>query len=114
MPATRQGTGSNGSKTCGARRSANGATARRICHGARWGAGEIAICRATYADATRKSCGACALPRDAVIGFPAHGAWRRVEAATAARAVPVGQSSAFHDHRTMAEVIAAETEIEAA
>ena len=48
-------------------------------------------------------------PRDAVIGFPAHGAWRQVEAATAARDVPVGQSWAFHDHRTMAEVIAAET-----
>jgi hypothetical protein len=43
-----------------------------------------------------------------VIGFPAHGAWRQVEAATAARDVPVGDSWAFRDHRTMAEVIAQE------
>src|SRR3979490_3426771 len=35
----------------------------------------IAICPATYSDATCKSCGACARARDAVIGFPAHGAW---------------------------------------
>ncbi len=69
----------------------------------------IAVCPATYSDATCKSCGACARPRDAVIGFLAHGAWRRVEAATAARDVPVGESWAFHDHRTMAEIIAAET-----
>jgi hypothetical protein len=68
----------------------------------------IAICPATYTDATCKSCGACAEPRDAVIGFPAHGAWRMVEKAIAARDVPVGQSWAFHDHRTMAEIIAAE------
>jgi hypothetical protein len=74
-------------------------------------AGErMAICPATYSDATCKTCGACARIRDAVIGFPAHGAWRKVEAATAARDVPVGQSWAFHDHRTMAEVIAAETQ----
>jgi hypothetical protein len=46
----------------------------------------------------------------AVIGFPAHGAWRQVEKATAARDVPVGHSWAFRDHRTMAEVIAAETQ----
>jgi len=44
----------------------------------------IAICPATYSDATCKTCGACARVRDAMIGFPAHGAWRRVEAATAA------------------------------
>ena len=67
----------------------------------------IAVCPATYSDATCKTCGACARPRDAVIGFPADGAWRLVEAATAARDVPVGQSRAFHDYRTMAEVIAA-------
>ena len=47
----------------------------------------IAVCPATYSDATCKSCGACAHARDAVIGFPAHGAWRQVEAATAARDV---------------------------
>jgi len=69
----------------------------------------IAICPATYTDATCKSCGACARPRDAVIGFPAHGAWRRVQAAIAARDVPPGQRWAFTDHRTMAEVLDDET-----
>ncbi len=68
----------------------------------------IATCPATYNDATCKSCGACAHARDAVIGFPAHGAWRQVEAATAARDVSVGDSWAFRDHRTVAEVIADE------
>jgi hypothetical protein len=38
----------------------------------------------------------------------AHGAWRLVEAAMAAKEVPAGQSWVFRDHRTMAEVIAAE------
>jgi len=66
----------------------------------------IAICPATYSDTTRKSCGACARVRDAVIGFPAHGAWRQVEAATAARDVAVGEPWIFPEHRTMAEVIA--------
>ena len=69
----------------------------------------IAICSATYSDATCKTCGACALVRDAVIGFPAHGAWRQVEAAMAARDVSAGESWAFREHRTMAEVIAGET-----
>jgi hypothetical protein len=69
----------------------------------------IAICPAKYSDATCKTCGACARTRDAVIGFPAHGAWRQVEAAMAARDVPAGQSWVFHEHRTMAEVIAEET-----
>jgi hypothetical protein len=59
---------------------------------------------ATYSDATCKNCGACARSRDAVIGFPAHGAWRQVEAATAARAMPDGDSWAFRDHCTMAEI----------
>jgi hypothetical protein len=68
----------------------------------------IAICPATYSDATCKSCGACARVRDAVIGFPAHSAWRVVEKATAARDVPPGESWAFSEHRTMAEVIAEE------
>ncbi|MGA8756873.1 MAG: hypothetical protein WB611_11185, partial [Stellaceae bacterium] len=70
----------------------------------------IAICPATYSDATCKSCCICARIRDAVIGFPAHGAWRKVEAATAARDVPVGHSWAFREHRTMAEIIAAQTQ----
>jgi hypothetical protein len=52
----------------------------------------IAICPATYSDATCESCGACSRVRDAVIGFPAHGAWRQVEAAMAARNVPAGES----------------------
>ena len=52
----------------------------------------------------------CARVRDAVIGFPAHGAWRKVEKGTAARDVPVGDSWAFRDHRTMAEISAAETQ----
>lgn len=72
------------------------------------GGRRIAICPATYTDATCKSCGACAGPRDAIIGFSAHGAWRLVEKATAARDVPPGDSWAFRDHRTMAEVIAEE------
>jgi hypothetical protein len=69
----------------------------------------IAICPATYSDATCKSCGACARVRDAVIGFPAQGAWRQVEAAMAARDVPAGESWAFPGHRTMAQVVAEET-----
>jgi hypothetical protein len=68
----------------------------------------IAVCPTTYSDATCKTCGACAHVRDAVIGFPAHGAWRQVEAATAARDVPVGQPWTFPDHRTMAQVMADE------
>lgn len=68
----------------------------------------IAVCPATYSVATCKSCGACARARDTVIGFPAHGAWRQVEKATAAR--DVGQSWAFRDHRTMAEIIAGEAQ----
>ena len=68
----------------------------------------IAICPATYSNATCKTCGACARVRDAVIGFPAHGAWRRVEAATAARDVAVGEPWIFQDHRSLTEVIAEE------
>jgi hypothetical protein len=73
----------------------------------------IAICPATYTDATCKSCGACAEPREAVIGFPAHGAWRTVEKAIAARDVAPGESWAFREHRTMAEVIAKEKSLTA-
>jgi hypothetical protein len=68
----------------------------------------IAICPATYTDATCKTCGACARARDAVIGFPAHDAWQKVEKAIAARDVPPGEPWTFRAHRTMAEVIAAE------
>ena len=68
----------------------------------------IAICPATYTGATCMSCGACAEAREAVIGFPAHGPWRMVEKAIAARKVPVGESWAFRGHRTMAVVIAEE------
>ena len=52
----------------------------------------IAICPATYTAATCKSCRACAELREAVIGFPAHGPWRMVEKATAARDVPPGEN----------------------
>jgi hypothetical protein len=69
----------------------------------------MAICPATYSDATCKTCGACARVRDTAIGFPAHGAWRQVEAAVAARDVPAGEGWAFRDHRIMAEVVAKET-----
>jgi hypothetical protein len=72
------------------------------------GGRRIAVCPATYSRATCQSCGACAMQRDAIIGFPAHGAWRMVEQATAARHVPPGDSWAFRDHRTMANVIADE------
>jgi hypothetical protein len=68
----------------------------------------IAICPATYSDATCKTCGACARVLDAVIGFPAHGAWQKAEKATAARDVAPGEPWVFRDHRTMAEVIADE------
>jgi hypothetical protein len=68
----------------------------------------IAICPATYSNATCKTCGACARVRDAVIGFPAHGAWQKVEKAIAARDVPPGEPWIFPNHRTMAEVIANE------
>jgi hypothetical protein len=73
----------------------------------------IATCPATYTAATCKSCGACAEPREAVIGFPAHGPWRIVEKVTVARDVAVGQSWAFREHRTMAEVIAQEKSLTA-
>jgi hypothetical protein len=43
-----------------------------------------------------------------VIGFPAHGAWQKVEKAIAARDVPPSEPWVFRDHRTMAEVIAEE------
>ena len=74
----------------------------------------LAVCPATYSNATCKSCGACARSREAVIGFPAHGAWRVVEKATAAaRDVPPGRSWVFNDHRTMAEVLADEKSVTA-
>jgi hypothetical protein len=67
----------------------------------------IAVCPAAYTGTTCETCRACARPREAVIGFPAHGPWRVVERATAARDVPVGESWVF-PHRNMAEVIAEE------
>ncbi|HVB18112.1 MAG TPA: hypothetical protein VNF04_16370 [Stellaceae bacterium] len=68
----------------------------------------IAVCPATYTEATCDACRACARPREAVIGFPAHGGWRVVEQAMAARDVPPGERWTFADHRTMAEIIADE------
>src|SRR5258708_5867369 len=69
----------------------------------------IAICPATYSDATCKTCGACAHVRNVVIGFPAHGAWQQVVAATAARDVALAEPWAFRERRTMAEVLLEET-----
>jgi hypothetical protein len=69
----------------------------------------IAVCPATYSDATCASCRACAHSRnEAIIGFPAHGTAKCKAEAVAARDVPVGTSWAFRDHRTMAQVIADE------
>jgi hypothetical protein len=68
----------------------------------------IAVCPATYTATTCDACRACAKARPAVIGFSAHGGWRVVEQATAARDVPVGERWTFPDHPTMAEVIADE------
>jgi hypothetical protein len=67
----------------------------------------VAVCPASYADTTCASCGACAKAHGAIIGFPAHGAWRVAERATAARDVPPGERWTFQ-HPTMAEVIADE------
>jgi len=69
---------------------------------------KIAVCPATYADTTCEACRACAKPREAIIGFPAHGTAKRKADAIAARDVPAGESWAFRDHRTMAQVIADE------
>jgi hypothetical protein len=68
----------------------------------------IAVCPATYTETTCEACRACARPREAVIGFPAHGFWHVVERATAARDVPPGERWSFPEHRTMAAVIADE------
>ena len=69
----------------------------------------IAVCPATYSNATCASCRACAHSRNGtIIGFPAHGTAKRKTEAVAARDVPVGKSWAFRDHRTMAQVIADE------
>jgi hypothetical protein len=40
--------------------------------------------------------------------LPAHGRWRMVEQAAAARDIPVGHSWAFREQRTMAKLIADE------
>jgi hypothetical protein len=42
----------------------------------------IAICPATYTDTTCIDCQACGKMRDAIIGFPAHGAWHKTEGST--------------------------------
>jgi hypothetical protein len=70
----------------------------------------IAICPATYGRTTCSECRACARPRQAVIGFPAHGAQAKKaeNAHLAARDVPAGWPWTFPEHRTMAEVIADE------
>ena len=101
------GIGSRDGAMSGPKRSASGVIALRAYPAIPLPEGE-AVCPATYSDATCKTCGACARVRDAVIGFPAHGAWRQVEAATAARDIAVGAPWTFSEHRTMAQVIAEE------
>ena len=68
----------------------------------------IAVCPATYSRTTCAVCRACAKPRAAVIGFPAHGAQaKKAEIAhLAARDVPQGWPWTFPEHRSMAEVTA--------
>jgi len=68
----------------------------------------IAVCPASYTETTCAACGSCARHRKAIIGFPAHGGWRVVEKATAARDVQSGEPWTFPDHRTLGEVIAEE------
>src|ERR1700756_4481369 len=69
----------------------------------------IAVCPATYSNATCASCRACAHSRNgAIIGFPVHGTSKRKAEAVAARDVPAGESWAFRDHRTIAQVSADE------
>ena len=68
----------------------------------------IAVCPASYTETTCEACGSCARHRQAIIGFPAHGGWRVVEKATAARDVRPGEPWTFPDHRSMAQVIAEE------
>ena len=69
----------------------------------------IAVCPATYSDATCATCRACAHSRNGtIIGFPAHGTAKQKVEAVAARDVPAGTSWAFKTHRTMAEVMAGE------
>ena len=68
----------------------------------------IAVCPAAYTAATCETCRACARPREAIIGFPAHGDWRAVETAVAARDVPPGARWSFTDHRSLKAVIANE------
>jgi hypothetical protein len=68
----------------------------------------IAVCPASYTETTCAACRACAHGRNGtVIGFPAHGGWRVVEKATAARDVDPGEPWTF-SHRSMAEIIAEE------
>jgi len=62
----------------------------------------------SYTNTTYAACGSCARHRKAIIGLPAHGGWRVVEKATAAREVRPGEPWTFPDHRSMAQVIADE------
>jgi hypothetical protein len=80
------------------------------------GGRRIAICPATYGRTTCAECRACAKPREAIIGFPAHGsqAKKAENAHLAARDVRPGWPWTFSEHRSMAEVIADEAGTEAA
>lgn len=67
----------------------------------------IAVCPATYTETTCDACRACARPRGAIIGFPAHGRWHLVEKAVAARDVLPGERWSFPDHTVLADEAAA-------
>ena len=108
MRAAPSGTGSRDGAMNGLRRSANGASGLQAYPRHTPAGRRIAVCPATYSGAYLQELWCLPRVRDAVIGFPAHGAWRKVETAMAARDVPAGESWAFRDHRTMAQVIVAE------
>jgi hypothetical protein len=71
----------------------------------------IAVCPAAYSRTTCSECRACSRPREAIIGFPAHGSQAKMaeQAHLVARDVPVGWPWTFSEHRNMAQVLADET-----
>jgi hypothetical protein len=71
----------------------------------------IAVCPAAYSCTTCSECRACSRLREAIIGFPAHGAQAKKaeQAHLVARDVPVGSPWTFSEHRNMAQVLADET-----
>ena len=73
----------------------------------------IAVCPAAYCRTTCAECRACAKPREAIIGFPAHGTQaKKAELAhLAARDVPADFPWTFSEHRTMDQVLADENPV---